>query len=133
MKIGITGTKSGLTIYQHSKILDILTALFEEGAEFHHGGAIGVDIECAKIAKQIGYRIMCHPPIEKEHECNIPNDFMYEPCTHFKRNRHIVNTVDHLIVIPYHDSWQPNGGTWYTHDYAKKHNKQITIIYPTSK
>jgi hypothetical protein len=28
------------------------------------------------------------------------------------------------------DHWSSKGGTWYTHDYAKKKNKNLKIFWP---
>jgi len=32
--------------------------------------------------------------------------------------------------VPKQMSWQPKGGTWYTHDYAKQTKKPLHVFWP---
>jgi hypothetical protein len=130
MKIGITGTRSGMTEQQFSDIAALLTEHFEGGAELHHGDCVGVDVEVAVLARSIGYRIVCHPPIKNELRAGHDSDEFRAPLSYFARNRNIVNETDLLLVVPYQSTPQTNGGTWYTHDYAVKQEKDVTIVYP---
>ena len=128
MKVGITGTREGATEYQLIELLNLLTHL--NGTEFHHGDCKGVDEQAALIAKSLGYKVVCHPPKSNELRAFSPYDECREPLTYLARDRKIVDETDVLIVVPLHTEWQPKGGTWYTHDYAVKKNKPLTIIYP---
>lgn len=128
MKIGVTGTREGANEHQLREIKMLLKAL--KGTEFHHGDCAGVDAQAAKIAKELGYKIVCHPPASDYLRAYVPADEMREPAGYLKRDRAIVDSVDALIVVPLQQEWQPKGGTWYTHDYAKKKNKPLTIIFP---
>ena len=132
MRIGITGTRSGLNDFQKRNIKIFLEKSWQPDSELHHGDCIGADAEVAEIAKKIGYRIVCHPPIKDELRANFPSDHTEIPFSYFARNRNIVDCTDHLIVAPYQNEWQPNGGTWYTHDYAEKRGKPLTVFYPDS-
>lgn len=109
MKVGVTGTRSGLTDYQRSSIESFLNQKYTPESEFHHGDCVGVDVECAEIAKNIGYRIVCHPPVKDDLRAFFESDISLEPKTYFQRNRNIVDSVDFLIVAPYQSEWQPNG------------------------
>ena len=130
MLIGITGTRSMLNASQKDRIQKFLQNYYTHGSELHHGDCIGADAEVADIAKRLGYKIICHPPIKNELRAFHSSDLTNVPQSYFARNRAIVDQTEHLIVAPFQDEWQPNGGTWYTHDYAKKKNKPLTIFYP---
>lgn len=131
-KIGVTGTRSGMNEYQRKalhKLLLGIAALFED-KEFHHGDCVGVDIEAATIAKDLGFKIICHPPIKQELVGNFPSDEYREPLSYFARNRKIVDETSFLFVVPIQTEWTNHGGTWYTHDYAFKLGKAFSIVYP---
>lgn len=128
-KIGVTGTRSGMDLVQLEKVFEFLSE-FPEGSELHHGDCVGVDVEVAEIAKKLGFKIVCHPPIKEELRGYFESDETRIPLSYFARNRKIVEETDVLLVVPYQTSHQNNGGTWYTHDYAKKINKPLLVIYP---
>jgi hypothetical protein len=131
MKVGITGTREGATEYQLNELRSVLSGL--DSVEFHHGDCKGVDEQAAAIAKELGYKIVCHPPESDYLRAYFPYDDCREPAGYLKRDRAIVDSVDVLIVVPLHEEWQPKGGTWYTHDYAVKINKPIILIWPKEK
>jgi hypothetical protein len=131
MKVGVTGTREGATEYQLNELRTVLTKL--NGTEFHHGDCKGVDEQAAKIAQELGYRIVCHPPTSDYLRAYFPYDDAYEPAGYLKRDRAIVDVCDVLLVVPLHTEWQPKGGTWYTHDYAVKKNKPFNVIWPSIK
>ena len=130
MRIGITGTREGMTDHQFEMVRECLTSRYCEGAEFHHGDCSGVDVEAAYIAKEIGYKIVCYPPIKDETRGFFGGDVVHEPAGYLERDRAIVDACDYLLVVPLQMEWQPKGGTWYTHDYAVKKNKPFIVIYP---
>ena len=131
MKIGITGTREGMSPLQFEMVTKILEGKFCEGAEFHHGDCVGVDAEAALLAKDIGYKIISHPgPDNDGLRAFAPADEVNEPQSHFKRNRTIVDICDYLLVVPLQMEPQSRGGTWYTYDYAVKKNKSFFVIYP---
>lgn len=131
MKVGITGTREGATEYQLREILEVLKLL--NGDEFHHGDCTGVDVQAAKIARELGYRIVCHPPKSDEQQGFFGGDEMREPAGYLQRDRAIVDECEFLIVVPLQMEWQPKGGTWYTHDYGVRTKKAVHIIWPEEK
>ena len=133
MKIGITGTRSGMNDRQMIALIDLLESYYVDGIEFHHGDCIGVDLEAAVIAKETKYRVICHPPIKDELRAYHESDETRSPLSYFARNRNIVNETDLLVVVPYQNEHQDHGGTWYTHDYALKVGKPVFVIYPGSE
>lgn len=105
--------------------------LRRHSGELHHGDCVGVDVEVAEIARELGYKIVKHPPIKTDLQANHPSDEVRPAYSYFHRNRNIVDETDILLVVPYQDSWQPNGGTWYTYDYAiKKKKKNAVVFFP---
>lgn len=136
MNIGVTGTRSGCTKEQLNtlkKILKIYVSNNTQKTNFHHGNCVGVDTESAEIAKEIGYHIICHPPIKTDLIGSFNSDEYREPKSYFNRNRQIVDECELLIVVPYQSERQTSGGTWYTYDYAIKKNKKIILITPDGK
>ena len=136
MKIGVTGTRNGMSEIQENKFKTILTngikflypPLLSD--EFHHGDCVGADVQAAQIAKNIGYRIICHPPIVTELRGYFLSDDYRPPLTYFQRNRNIVDEIDFLFVLPMDNEPKEKGGTWYTFNYALRRNKPVMIIYP---
>jgi hypothetical protein len=135
MKIGVTGTRSEINHTQmngvHDFLLTVITA--QPDSEFHHGDCVGADHICAIIARNLGYKVICHPPEKSDLRAFHESDVTLPPLSYFARNRNIVNMTDRLLVVPYQDSPQKSGGTWYTYFYAIKVGKPTTIIYPFIK
>ena len=129
MKVGVTGTREGMNEHQAKAVYEFLSQ-FPAGTELHHGDCKGVDVQVAYLAKKLGFKIVCHPPIKNESRGYYGGDEMREPAGYLERDRNIVKETDTLIVVPLQDEWQPQGGTWYTHDHAVKTGKPVTVFYP---
>lgn len=128
MKVGITGTRSGMTAEQKFLVQGFLASV--QGTELHHGDCVGADAEVAIMAQELGYRIVCHPPEKADLRAWVPADEMRDAFSYFRRNRNIVDECDVLLVVPYQNSHQTEGGTWYTFDYAIKKSVRTEIIWP---
>ena len=118
--VGVTGTQSGMTSEQKEKFTQFLywrNFWGGQTVELIHGEADGVDVEAAGIANDLGIRV------------STPET----QTGHFARNREIVDRCDVLVVIPWQDEWQSEGGTWYTHDYAEKKGVDIVTIWPSAE
>lgn len=132
MKVGVTGTRSGMNDEQSRLVRNYLTS--RNGiTELHHGDCVGVDEQVAILAAEVGIKVVCHPPIKTELRAYHRSDDFREPLSYFARNRQIVDECDVLLVVPYQNSWQNNGGTWYTHDYAKKTGKPTMVFFPNGE
>ncbi len=131
MRIGITGTRMGASKRQLTLIRKILTEL--PGGEFHHGDCVGVDVQAAALAKELGYNVVCHPPSTPTHRGWFPSARSLKPQGYFTRNRAIVDSVELLLVVPREDAWQPRGGTWFTHDYAHVVGRDLIVNWPRKK
>jgi hypothetical protein len=130
-KIGITGTRSGMNVDQLESFRERMES-FARPLELHHGDCVGVDIEAAEIARELGIQTVCHPPVDEKLRAHHKSDVILEQKTHFARNRSIVDMCDILFVIPFQTSHSSRGGTWYTHDYAVKKNVPVEIFFPMS-
>lgn len=129
MKVGITGTRDAVTDKQVMEIVRFLKSL-PEGSELHHGDCVGADFQVAVIASHFKIRTICHPPTKIDLRAFHKSDEIRPENSYLARNRAIVDEVDMLMVVPKQMMWQPQGGTWYTHDYAKKKNKPVQIFWP---
>lgn len=135
LKLGITGTRNGMTKFQKENLEKVIeTLIFEKEYDsriLHHGHCVGVDVEVAKVLKRkFNFYIISHPPIKTDLIGICENDEERQAKSYFSRNRNIVNESDLLLVIPAQNSPQSFGGTWYTHDYAKENKKPYIILYP---
>lgn len=128
MKLGVTGTRNGMSQDQKLKVIDFFNN--HEISELHHGDCVGVDVEVAQMAKDCGIDIVCHPPIKDELRGWFVSDQTRTPTNYFARNRAIVDETDYLIVVPFQTSYQNQGGTWYTYSYAVKKGKPHIVIFP---
>ncbi len=133
--LGITGTRSGMNEIQKKNVFGFLRDFisYYDTAWFHHGDCVGVDVEAARMAMDEGYGIICHPPIDSSLRGFFKSDETRLPDTYFRRNRHIVDACQILMVVPYQNEPQKAGGTWYTYDYALKQKKPIKILYPDGR
>jgi hypothetical protein len=142
MNISVTGTRSGMTPYQRSVVKSTIEDLpIGEGFEdvvpdrcvqVHHGDCVGVDVEFAEMFQGLGGVVtVSHPPSKNDLRAFHESDIILDPMSYFARNRKIVELCDVLIVIPYQNKWCNDGGTWYTHDYAKKQDGvDVYVIWP---
>jgi hypothetical protein len=133
--LGFTGTRSGMSEKQRERVETIFKNYekTETPVRVVHGGCVGADKEFHDLAKQYGFHITVRPgysvasPEDLSHRCEYSDaDFIYEPDTHFKRNRAIVEESNLMLATPYNDI--ERGGTWYTINYARKHDYEIKIL-----
>lgn len=129
MIIGVTGTRYGCSPYQLQSISEYFSNLNRD-VELHHGDCKGVDVEVARIAQDLDYWIVCHPPILSSTRGFFGGNVVLQEQSYMTRDRAIVDACDLLLVVPLQMEWQPRGGTWYTHDYAKRIGKPIKMFWP---
>ena len=132
--VGFTGTRHGMSAVQKEAFARVLEEA--DGDQFHHGDCVGADAEAAAIAFELGWQIICHPPLKDEHRANTTfhrADFARPQKSHFARNRDIVDESQLLIACPqYMDpiTKETMGGTAYTVNYARKCGKPVWIVRP---
>ena len=81
MKMGVTGTREGMTVVQLDEVFKFLKEVMP--AEIHHGDCEGVDIQVATFANKLGIKTVCHPPetdylraFHKSTEMRVPKVYL---------------------------------------------------------
>jgi hypothetical protein len=133
---GFTGTGRGMTQGQQDQLFDVLSALYRKGyRRFRHGDCIGADAQAARIAKDIGFYLICHPghpkdPNETKYRAFTDfNDEVLEPKPFLVRDRDIVDGSGVLVAAPYQDYEVRRSGTWTTTRYARSKGLKNILIY----
>lgn len=130
-RIGFTGTQQGLTEKQQASLIKYLTSLLPF-AEFHHGDCIGADAQAAEIVRDLPCDILvvAWPCNIEPKRAYFPSDVIHPVEKPLIRNRHIVDSVDRLIVCPKGPK-ELRSGTWATYRYSRVEGMTIsTIIRP---
>ena len=129
MRIGFTGTSRGMSGFQKTRLAQELSAVpTGTRPEFHHGDCVGSDAEAAAIARDLGYRIVGHPPVNALARAFFPSDEEWEPQPYLVRDHDIVDVTDRLIAAPRRDLEVLRSGTWATIRYARKINRPLTLL-----
>lgn len=133
-KVGFTGTQYGMSNYQKDEVRSILISLavkFGVGSlEFHHGNCVGSDEQSARMAKELGFWVVAHPPIDTKKMSDFVSDEIRTPKQYLDRNKDIVDECNELIATTRTTEEQLRSGTWSTIRYVKRKNKPYRIIYP---
>jgi len=131
MKIGITGTRFGLTEAQFTSLADVAPQI-SEMKEFHHGDCVGADAEVATFIKeeQPEVKIVRRPCTITKLCANTDADESYEPIDALERNRLIVDNVDLMLCFPGKMKEEQRSGTWYTIRYTRKKSVPMMIFWP---
>jgi hypothetical protein len=95
---------------------------------------VGADEQAAKIAKELGFRVVAHPglaPDPLDLECRSTfsgNDEVLEAKPFAIRDRNIVETTECLLAVPSTQSEDLSSGTWATVRYARELQKPVDLI-----
>lgn len=135
--VGFTGTRVGMQLNQKLELAEYFCYLKTNGyTHFHHGDCIGADAQAAKLAKQFGFILVCHPghPRDKNNTMYRAftdfNDVTHEVKPFIKRDKEIVDAVETVIATPAGKE-VVRSGTWTTLRYCKRQGKPSHIIYPS--
>lgn len=131
--VGFTGSRGGLTSAQGDALAVVLSnMLLKEGArQLHHGDCIGSDASAARIARNLGYRTVAHPPANPRLRAHAPADDVRKPLPYKERDRAIVAVTLALIACPATDYEVLRSGTWYTVRRAREAGRRLIVIGPT--
>jgi hypothetical protein len=123
LSVGFSGTQRGMSQRQKDNLTRELKQLREKGCTtFHHGDCIGADGEAHKIALELGYRIVIHPPSDMSKALNTkPSEMIavLPPKPYLERNKDIVIASMILLAAPYSSVEQKRSGTWSTIRFAR--------------
>lgn len=131
--IGITGTRKGGTSRQLAALRELLTGLYIEGITLHFGDCIGIDEESTRIARPLGYRLQCYPPIHSLYRAYVRADEYEPPLSYAARNAQIVKKSEVLIACPLAGSDQTRSGTWQTIGIATSLGKPVIYIFSNGR
>ena len=127
MKVGFTGTRHSMTINQAETLKEMLEKL--SVTELHHGDCIGADAQAHKIAKEIGLKVVLHPPTDHKWRAFCQADKEREAKPYLLRNQDIVDETDMLMAAPQTKEEQKKSGTWSTVRYARKKQKPLVLVF----
>lgn len=137
IKIGFTGSRTGITLGQQVTVLDILQHFFvpETNNEFHHGNCVGADEQALMMAEAVGWWTVAHPAngLDDLQISVFSSDEAWNYKHPLTRNKDIVEETEYLIACP-KESTEPKPargqGTWSTVRYARQRGKQLVIVWP---
>ena len=131
--IGFTGTRSGMTLQQHIRLVKLLHKTHM--THVHHGGAIGADEQFHFIVRRLDPRIhiTVHPASISQNDAQYykgSNVTVLPAKPPLARNRDIVAAVDFLIACPAQSKEIVRSGTWATYRYAKAAGIRTRCLLP---
>lgn len=133
--IGFTGTQVGMSANQRVEFIRYLKKLRKNQAGtlfFHHGDCIGADEQADSIARELGYRIVIHPPRidTKRAHCDQrePHSIIHPAMEYMDRNASIVRECYELLATPKENEEVLRSGTWSTIRRAKRKGIPVTIF-----
>ena len=132
INVGFTGTRNDLTDKQITDLHDGLKTFkqFNNLQEFHHGDCIGADFIAGELAKDLGYKVVIHPPEDSKNRAFADGDIILPTRPYLDRNKDIVNASHVVIACPDCPVEKLRSGTWSTIRYAKKMGMKCIIINP---
>lgn len=134
MKLGFTGTREGMSEWQHDEFLellvDVLIPKYGPITEFHHGDCIGADADAHRIiqARCPECCIVAHPCTFEELRAYTKATQIRSPLDSKTRNQNIVLSSSVLLACPLTDVPGPSG-TWQTINMALRANREVYILY----
>lgn len=132
MRLGFTGTRSGMTDAQKETVRTLLGMwLPGQGIEFHHGDCKGADAEAVELARAAGFEIAKHPSDIEAQTAHTLADVTFDPKPPLERNHDIVDAIDALIACPKGFTEELRSGTWATIRYARKQGRLVMVVLPS--
>jgi hypothetical protein len=132
MKIGVSGSRDGLTEHQSQFWSRYVQSQGSDFEEFHHGDCKGVDSQTHDLVREHlpETKIVVHPPSVDAARAYKSGDTTKTPKSYLARNKKIVQAVDQLFAFPASGIEVLRSGTWATIRHAKKTGVKTTIVGP---
>jgi hypothetical protein len=135
MRVGFTGTQSGMAMTQVVRVVQALTALRGAGATHaNHGMCVGADAQFHDLARPLGYTLVGWPGVTNTGtvtlRARVACDEVMPVKFFLDRNRDIVHASSVLLVTPLTGREQLRSGTWATVRYARKVKLPLVLIDP---
>lgn len=128
--IGFTGTREGMTPAQMAQAEETLRMVHCPGAALHLGDCVGGDAQAHAMGKQLGYRLIGHPPHDPKMRAFLAYDVEWETKPYFERDADIVRESMVLVAAPRTMREMARGGTWYTVRVARTLKRARVIVWP---
>jgi hypothetical protein len=130
MKVGITGTRKGLSYLQTLALKVFIRD--NQIEEFHHGDCKGVDVEACALIRSLSPETSIH-----SYPCSLVaqrgyfnSDIERKPAHPITRNHHIVDAVDLMLIFPSSRIEQLRSGTWATYRFTKFRKRPYRMVFP---
>lgn len=134
LKVGITGTQDGLNHVQLKLVNYFLCGLYyhhDIEVEIHEGQCIGADEQISQLARNLGFKVIGHPPLNQSKVSTFVPDVMLPPLDYLDRNHAIVDDGWNLLIAaPKTNKEVLRSGTWATIRYARRQHRPIQYIMP---
>jgi len=136
LKVGLTGTRNGMTGRQRQEVVRWLAN--HQTEEARHGDCIGADEEFHHIALTDAVRrIVIHPPDNDRFRAFCEGGIfgptevvILPPRPYIIRDHAMVDAVDVLLATPATRREVLHSGTWATVRYAKKIRRELHVFLP---
>lgn len=126
--VGFSGTRTGMSAAQRAAFSDLLVRV---GAQvLHHGDCVGADSDAHDAARELGLRVVGHPPVDPRLRAWRDCDELRDEFEYLVRNGHIVAESSLLVATPAEPVEQPTGGTWWTVRRARERQVGCVVIAP---
>lgn len=127
--VGFTGTRRGMTVPQERSVANLLQRLHKgPRSEFHYGMEEHADTSAARIASNLGYRLIGHPG-PAPYTRLVPHETR-EQKDNLVRNSDIVKECGILLAAPFGDGEVLRSGTWATVRRARNVGRPHIIVWP---
>lgn len=128
---GFTGTQYGMKSAQKKAARQLLIDLADIGiTTLHLGDCIGADAQMHAIAKDLGFYLIGHPPVNPRKRAFLPYNETRDELPYLQRNGRIVTECAYLIVTPHTTYHVLRSGTWSTFRNAKRRGREGCVINP---
>lgn len=133
--VGITASRRGLTTAQNRAVRQGLADLLDACSSpptLRHGMCVGGDAQVHRIARELGYRIVGHPPVDTRWKAEVECDEVLPPLPFICRNEVIVERCTTMWCLP--GEWYERSrgsGTWATIRHAAlRMVREGVIVFP---
>ncbi len=132
MKIGIAGTRSGMTKQQRDNFRLFLLLNGKSITQLHHGSCKGVDVEVHELAASVPKRIVWPSTNERTRVDLLHEDgvLILGESSPLVRNESIISNTEKLIAFPKLQHEVLRSGTWHCIRYARIKQRPILIFWP---
>jgi hypothetical protein len=130
--LSFTGTRKGITLRQSATLSSQAEALTASSklVKLHHGDCLGADLAMHRIARELGWFVVIHPPTNTSERGYCDGDERRPPQDYIERNHQLVREGDFLWAVP-EGPERLRSGTWATVRHARKLGRGVVIFWPS--